>query len=107
MEWPKMRRHKQALVAALLASMPMVCAQVVFAESVPAGSSIGYEIRTVPVEAGIAVRGATFAASGKILISFARGGSQDWRQVNLRHHGRGRAQHASVPLAGDPSAAKG
>lgn len=42
-----------------------------------------YEVRTVPMPAGVKVRSGTFTPSGKVLVSFSRDDSGDRRQVQL------------------------
>lgn len=41
------------------------------------------EIRTIPLDAGIAVTSATFTPSGKVLVSYQKEGSTDPREVSL------------------------
>ena len=55
-------------------------ASVPDAGAVPHGRVV---VRTVPVDPNLIVRSATYTSSGKVLVSYARSGKQDERQLDL------------------------
>ncbi len=75
---------RNVLVVLALTAAPAAYAQQVAPAATATPSAIGRQvIRTLPVPEGMIVRSGTYLASGKVLVSYSKPGSNDRRAVNL------------------------